>query len=122
MAGAAKDGGSGVPLDVMIESAEKASTFLKTMANSHRLLILCCLVDGERSVGELEELLGVRQPTLSQQLARLREEGLVTPRRAGKMVYYSIASDEAVALITLLYDRFCTHQNNAAAEQECEMA
>ena len=122
MAGAAKDGGSGVPLEVMIQSAEKASAFLKTMANSHRLLILCCLVVGERSVSELELMLGVRQPTLSQQLARLREEGLVRPRRAGKMVYYSIASDDAVALITLLYDRFCASQSAMADRHEREVA
>ena len=97
----------GASLDNMMESARQASNFLKTMANTHRLMILCCLAEQERSVGELEAILGVRQPTLSQQLARLREEGVVKPRRAGKMVYYSLASEEAVALITLLYELFC---------------
>jgi ArsR family transcriptional regulator len=71
----------------MAANVLRASDFLKTLAHPHRLLILCHLAEGERSVGELERLLKLRQPTLSQQLARLREDGLVETRRTGKMIH-----------------------------------
>jgi DNA-binding transcriptional ArsR family regulator len=87
---------------------ERACDFLKALTNPSRLLILCQLAEGERSVGELEELLRLRQPTLSQQLARLREDRLVETRRNGKMVYYRLASPEARRVIELLYELFCT--------------
>src|ERR671918_317025 len=79
----------------------------KALANPHRLLILCHLAEGEMSVGELEQLLRLRQPTLSQQLARLREDRLVDARRAGKMIYYRLASNDSRPMISLLYELFC---------------
>ena len=91
----------------MIESALDATDFLKALANQNRLLILCHLAEGEKSVTELEALLGIRQPTLSQQLARLREEELVSTRRKAKTIYYSLASTEAGLVIQLLYKMFC---------------
>jgi ArsR family transcriptional regulator len=91
----------------MAANALRASDLLKALANPHRLLILCHLAEGEMSVGELEQLLNLRQPTLSQQLARLREDRLVDTRRAGKMIYYRLASNEARQLIQLLYELFC---------------
>lgn len=91
----------------MMASAEQASRFLKTLANPNRLLILCILSQGERSVGELEELLKIRQPTLSQQLAILRDEELVETRRDGKQVFYKLASDETERVIGLLYELYC---------------
>ena len=91
----------------MVANALHASDFLKALANPHRLLILCHLAEGELSVGELEQLLKLRQPTLSQQLARLREDALVDTRRVGKMIYYRLASNEARRAIELLYDLFC---------------
>jgi DNA-binding transcriptional ArsR family regulator len=91
----------------MAADAERACDFLKALTNPSRLMILCQLADGEKSVGELEGLLGLRQPTLSQQLARLREDRLVETRRHGKMIYYRLASDEARQVIQLLYDLFC---------------
>ena len=94
--------------EVMAANALRASDFLKALANPHRLLILCHLAEGEMSVGELEQLLKLRQPTLSQQLARLREDALVETRRAGKMIYYRLASNEALRLIELLYELFCS--------------
>lgn len=96
-----------LPAELM-ESATRAAAFLKTVANSNRLMILCCLVGVERSVGELEGLLGMRQPALSQQLARLREDGVVKTRRAGKMIFYSLDGTEAIELIGLLHRLFCT--------------
>ena len=89
------------------ESAAAAGQLLKALANPDRLLLLCQLSQGERNVGELEALLGIVQPTLSQQLAVLRREGLVDTRRDGKQVYYRISSAQALALINTLYQQFC---------------
>jgi ArsR family transcriptional regulator, virulence genes transcriptional regulator len=91
----------------MVESASEASAFLKALANPKRLLILCHLGQGEMSVSDLEAALRLRQPTLSQQLARLREDDLVATRRNGKMVYYRVSSDEVRRMIELLYELFC---------------
>ncbi len=91
----------------MAADAERACDFLKALTNPSRLMILCQLAEGEKSVGQLEELLRLRQPTLSQQLARLREDRLVEARRDGKMVHYRLASPEARRLIELLYELFC---------------
>ncbi len=90
------------------ENAKLASTFLKGLANETRLVILCALAEGEKSVGELEDILGVRQPTLSQQLARLRADDMVKTRRQSKQVFYSIASDEAELVLGLVFELFCT--------------
>ena len=91
----------------MDRQAAEAVAFLKTMANERRLMILCHLVDGERSVGELEHLLQMRQPALSQQLARLREEGIVATRLESRTIYYRLASSETEALLERLYELFC---------------
>jgi DNA-binding transcriptional ArsR family regulator len=99
----------------MIENATIAADFLKAIANPNRLMILCQLTGGERSVGELEELLGVRQPSLSQQLARLRADNLVKTRRDSKRIYYSLASPEAERLIETLFDLFCGAEGGATA-------
>ncbi|MCJ0973490.1 metalloregulator ArsR/SmtB family transcription factor [Pseudomonas sp. PS1] len=88
-------------------SAGQASLLLKALANADRLLLLCQLSQGERNVSELEALLGIQQPTLSQQLAVLRREGMVETRRAGKQIHYRIASREALVLIGTLYELFC---------------
>ena len=94
-------------LDRMVDNAKRASDFLKALAHESRLLILCILAEGETSVSELEQQLGLRQPTVSQQLARLRAEGLVSTRRDGKTVYYNLASEEARTVIGAIYDVFC---------------
>ena len=91
----------------MGESAREASEFLKALAHESRLLILCNLLGGEKSVGELEAFLDLRQSTVSQQLARLRLEGLVAARRDGKTIYYNIASDKVRSVIGVLYSAFC---------------
>ena len=91
----------------MVDNAKRASDFLKALAHESRLIILCILADGEKSVSELERELSLRQPTVSQQLARLRADGLVSTRRDGKIIYYSLASDEARAIIGAIYDVFC---------------
>ena len=94
-------------LDRMLDNAKRASEFLKALAHESRLLILCILAEGEKSVGELEEILDLRQPTVSQQLARLRADDLVTTRRDGKTIYYNLASEEARVIIGAVYDVFC---------------
>lgn len=99
---------TGVPLDVMADNAQDAAGLLKALAHEGRLMILCALVTGERSVGELEDLLGARQAAVSQQLARLRLEGLVTCRREGKSIYYSLGDPRVARLVETLHDMFCT--------------
>ena len=88
-------------------NAEEAGQLLKALSNPDRLLLLCQLSQGERNVSELEALLGIQQPTLSQQLAVLRREGLVETRREGKLIYYCISSPAALAVINTLYQLFC---------------
>jgi DNA-binding transcriptional ArsR family regulator len=97
------------------KNAAKAATLLKSLANEDRLLLLCQLVPGERSVSELERLTGIRQPTLSQQLGVLRNEGLVATRRDGKWIYYSVASREAMTMLTALHTLFCPEAGRRAS-------
>lgn len=94
-------------LDRLQDNAERAAALLKAMSNGHRLMILCTLIDGERSVGELERTVGLSQSAMSQHLARLRRDGLVKTRRDGKVIYYSINGREAVSVIQTLYGLFC---------------
>ena len=89
------------------QAAEKASRLLRSLGNGTRLMILCHLVQGERSVGALQALLGIEQSPLSQHLARLRKDGLVATRREAQTIYYRIASDEAARLIETLYGLYC---------------
>ncbi|MCF6443689.1 helix-turn-helix transcriptional regulator [Nereida sp. MMG025] len=91
----------------MMSSADEASDFLKAISHPGRLMILCHLASGEKSVTELEELMSARQAAVSQQLARLRAEKLVTPRREGLIIYYSLADDRAIQILDLVYDLFC---------------
>lgn len=93
--------------DLLRSSADAACRLLKTLSNPDRLLLLCHLAQGEMRVGELEAMTGVLQPTLSQQLAVLREEGLVSTRREGKNIHYSIDSPQALAVMAVLYEQFC---------------
>ncbi|MFN3954966.1 MAG: ArsR/SmtB family transcription factor [Pararhodobacter sp.] len=99
----------------MVEKAQAASSFLKALAHEGRLLILCHLSAGEKSVTELEQLLGSRQAAVSQQLARLRLEGLVSCRREGKAIYYSLGDPKAARVIALIYDIYCNPDNQRAA-------
>lgn len=93
--------------DQMVQNARDAAGFLKAISHEGRLMILCHLSAGEKSVTELEKLLSVRQAAVSQQLSRLRQEGLVSPRRVGKLIYYSIADARASQIVGVVYDMFC---------------
>lgn len=88
--------------------ARRASALLKAMSNEHRLLILCQLQNGERSVGELERLIGLSQSALSQHLARLRRDQLVKTRRVAQTIFYSLSGIEATAVIETLYGLYCS--------------
>ncbi len=94
----------------LIGSAGEASTFLKALGHEGRLMILCHLSSGEKTVSELEKLLSSRQASVSQQLARLRLEGLVNYRRDGKTIYYTLGDKKAIQAIELVYEMFCKNK------------
>lgn len=96
--------------DELTTRAQEAAAFLKALAHEGRLMILCHLSAGEKSVTELESLLASRQAAVSQQLARLRLEGLVQARREGKAIFYSLADPRAERLVGLVYEMFCNPQ------------
>ena len=97
-------------LERMMENAQRAADFLKALGHEGRLMILCSLATAERSVTELENLLGQRQAAVSQQLARLRLEGLVETRRDGKTIYYRLRDGRARQILELVYDMFCAER------------
>lgn len=87
--------------------AAKATSLLKAMSNQSRLMVLCHLIEGEKSAGELERLVGLRQSALSQHLARLRALGLVSTRRDGQTIHYALSGGEPRAVIELLHELYC---------------
>ncbi|WP_321345845.1 metalloregulator ArsR/SmtB family transcription factor [Breoghania sp.] len=91
----------------MQDKAGQASAYLKALAHENRLMILCLLCEGEKSVTELESLLSLRQPTVSQQLARLRADNLVSTRRDGKTIFYSLGDESVRRILSTLYSMFC---------------
>nr|WP_282553350.1 metalloregulator ArsR/SmtB family transcription factor [Providencia sneebia] len=102
-----------VPNDLLLAmklAATETSSLLKTLGNPDRLLLLCQLTQGEACVSDLELALGIQQPTLSQQLTVLRNEGLVTTRREGKKIYYAIGDDKLLTLLNTLYQLYCPVQ------------
>ena len=94
-------------LDRLQESATHATTLLKVMANPNRLIILCQLAEGEKSVGELESVVGLSQSALSQHLGVLRQQGVVTTRRSAQSIFYSLAGKEVQTIMLALHDVFC---------------
>jgi DNA-binding transcriptional ArsR family regulator len=108
---------AGIDLDVMRQGAQDACALMKVLSNPDRLMLLCQMADGERNVGELEEALGIAQPTLSQQLAVLRGESLVATRRDGKNIYYRLASPQALAVMQVLYAQFCASAKSKRSRQ-----
>lgn len=94
-------------LSDMHNAAAQACRLMKVLANPDRLMVLCQLAQGEHCVGELEALLGIVQPTLSQQLTVLRDEELVSTRREGKNIYYQLTSPQALAVMEVLYAQYC---------------
>ncbi len=111
-----------IDIDVMEAAADSASDLLKALANRHRLLIICQLVDGERSVGDLAQFLGLRNSTVSQHLALLRKDGLVSARRDAQTIYYSIASAPAREILAALYRVYCTPAQGKTAQKHKQVA
>ena len=97
----------------MQQAAGQACRLLKVLSNPDRLMIVCQLAQGEMRVGEMEAALGIVQPTLSQQLTVLRDEELVSTRREGKNIYYQLSSVQALALMKVLYEQFCSTEKGA---------
>lgn len=96
-----------VEVDLMRSAAGQASELLKSLSNPHRLMILCQLLEGERSVGDLAAFLDLRSSTVSQHLALLRREGLVAARREAQTIFYGIASHPARRILETLFELFC---------------
>ena len=91
----------------LANSSDRASEFLKSLANSQRLRILCLIMEGERPVGEIADAIGANQSSVSQNLALMRREGLVVPRRSGQTIYYRLANKKLIKMFRLLNDMFC---------------
>jgi DNA-binding transcriptional ArsR family regulator len=105
--GSKSAGLAGEDLEDFRERARDASNLLKALAHEPRLMLLCLLLKGEKSVTELETMLSMRQPAVSQQLARLRMDGIVAPRREGKAIYYSLVNEDVRRIMIVLQDIFC---------------
>lgn len=103
-----------IELQKLEENARRASTLLKAMSNQHRLMILCQISNDEKSVGELEKIIGLSQSALSQHLARLRRDNLVQTRRDAQTIYYSLKGEEAATIIGTLYDLYCADDEESA--------
>lgn len=103
-------------IEEMMEAVEQATELLKSLANRNRLLILCNLIEGERSVGELARLVGTRDTAVSQQLALLRKDGLVRTRREGQTIFYELASRDAAKVIETLHGIYCSPSAATAAD------
>ena len=112
---AAEEHGVGaVSADPMREHAADAARLMNALGNESRLMILCMLAEKERSVGEINDVVLLSQSALSQQLARLRQQGLVKTRRASQMIYYSLVDGPASEVIRLLHDLFCGNDSGAS--------
>ncbi len=106
----------------MRTSARRATELLKALSNENRLLILCHLVEGEKSVGELQRVVGLRQSALSQHLARLRQDELVQTRRVAQTIYYSLRGDEAKQVLALLHHMYCAPTSHEVVPSAGEIA
>ena len=109
-----------IQVNAMLAAADEASALLKALANRHRLIIVCQLTEKERSVGELAALLKIRDSTVSQHLALLRKDGLVTARRDGQTIWYSIGSAPARELVRTLYRVYCAPASACVPNARCK--
>lgn len=107
-------------LAALRSAAASCCRLMKVLSNPDRLLLLCQLAQGEKRVGQLEELVGIEQPTLSQQLGVLRDEHLVSTRREGKHIYYRIESEQALAVMNVVYEQFCGIQPGDNDKEETQ--
>ncbi len=105
-------------LDLMRENAGQAAALMKLLSHPHRMMILCELKQGECSVTELSQKIDIPQSPLSQHLARMRHEGVVSSRREAQTVYYSLLGEEVGAVVALLYELYCSDGECADGERE----
>lgn len=105
-------------LETLQENARRATALLRAMGNPHRLMILCQILGGEKNVSELERLIGLSQSALSQHLARLRRDRLVQTRRSAQTIFYSLAGEEAKAVLSTLYTLYCGEGKAAAGAEQ----
>jgi len=105
--------GADIDLQQMAQSADRASSLMKTLGHKDRLMILCHLAEGEKSVGQIAEILEISQSPLSQHLSRMRKEGLVDTRREAQTIFYSLKSGQASKIVEVLYDLFCASEGCA---------
>ena len=105
-----------LPLDTMIEKSAEAADFMRLFSTPSRLLLMCFLSNKEASVGEIQEQLGFKQPGLSQQLAELRQAGVVQTRRESRQIYYSIADHRVAEILAVLVPIFCGPLKSTALE------
>lgn len=106
-----------VSIETMIAKAPEAADFMRQFSNANRLMLLCQIVRQESSVSDIQEALGIKQPALSQQLAELRQAGLVKTRRESRLIYYSIADGRAEAVMQLLLELFCGVKSAAVVRE-----
>lgn len=111
-----------VPLETLARRAPEAAEFLRLFANANRLILLCHIAGQECSVSDIQEALGIKQPALSQQLAELRQAGLVKTRRESRQIYYSIADGRAEAVMALLFQLFCAPEMQRDLASDTESA
>ena len=97
--------------NILHTSAAQACSLLKCLANPHRLMMICHLLEGRKSVGELAELVGIGQSNMSQHLTQLRLHGIVTTEREAQTIYYSITSEPARQVLNVLYEQFCSDKS-----------
>lgn len=104
--------GKNMDLSIMRENAAQASALLKSLSNPSRLMVLCALVNREHTVGELEEITGLSQSAISQHMARLRDEKIVSTRREAQWIYYSLADDAVKAILATMHDLYCPEDDS----------
>lgn len=105
--------------DTLFSSAQQACNLLKCLANPHRLMVICHLMDGRKSVGELADLVGIGQSNASQHLGQLRLHGILTTEREAQTIYYSIQSEPARQVLHVLYDQFCSDKPKSKGKRSC---
>lgn len=103
-------------LNAMEQTATKVSDLLKLLSHRDRLMVLCHLAQGEMAAGELAQAVGSKAPAMSQHLATLRREGIIAARREGQSIFYRLINDDAAAIMSFLYERFCSDDAAAGAE------
>lgn len=111
-----------IPVEALQDKAAEAAEFMRLFSTPSRLMLLCHIAQQERSVSDIQNDLGLKQPALSQQLAELRQAGLVKPRRESRTIYYSVADERVEAVMGLLFDLFCSTERHPQSSRDRQPA